>query len=209
MKPIKDIVEDAEGDLAKMNLFAIMNLFSTPVWHIDGTPEDILDEMIQGAYACKENVKTANRSNVSGYQSPCFTPDLFHKGAFEYLENQLKDTCPKFKLDVWWFNISGKGSYNVVHTHPKCDLALIWYLTDDDNKLSLCDPLWHSRAKLYAFLYGTDETPLRKDRNYHDVKKMNAKKGDIIIFPGDLAHYVETVETEQERISISMNLTLP
>ena len=47
MKPIKDIVEDAEGDLAKMNLFATMNLFSTPVWHIDGTPEDILDEMIQ------------------------------------------------------------------------------------------------------------------------------------------------------------------
>ena len=112
----------------------MINLFSTPVWHIEGTPENILDEMIQGAYDCKENVKTANRTNVLGYQSPCFTSDLFHKGASEYLFNQLKDTLPTWKIQVWWFNISGKGSYNTAHTHPQSDLAVVWYLTDDDNK---------------------------------------------------------------------------
>ena len=186
-----------------------MNLFSTPVWDIEGTPENILDEMIQGAYDCKENVKTANRTNVLGYQSPCFTSDLFHKGAFEYLRNQLKDTLPKFEIDVWWFNISGKGSYNTAHTHPQSDLAVVWYLTDDDNKLSLCDPHWHSRAKLYASLYGTDQSPLRKDRNYPYSKKMNAKKGDIVIFPADLIHQVEPHEKEEDSISISMNLVLP
>ena len=174
-----------------------MNLFSTPVWHIEGTPENILDEMIQGAYDCKENVKTANRTNVLGYQSPCFTSDLFHKGAFEYLRSQLKDTLPKFEIDVWWFNINGKGAYNTVHTHPNCNLALIWYLTDDDNKLILVDPHWHNRAKLYESLH----------RDYQ-FRRMNAKKGDIVIFPSDLMHQVEPHQKEEDRISISMNLLL-
>ena len=187
----------------------MINLFSTPVWHIKGTPENILNEMIQGAYDCKENVKTANRTNEGGYQSPCFKSDLFHKNAFEYLRNQLKDTLPKFEIDVWWFNISCKGSYNIVHTHPECNLALIWYLTDDDNKLILCDPHWHNRAKLYGSLYGAEESPLRKDRNYHHSKRMNAKKGDIVIFPSDLMHQVESHEGEEDRMSISMNLVLP
>ena len=176
----------------------MINLFSTPVWHIKGTPENILDEMIQGAYDCKENVKTANRTNVLGYQSPCFTSDLFHKNAFEYLRNQLKDTLPKFEIDVWWFNINGNGAYNTVHTHPECNLALIWYLTDDDNKLILVDPHWHNRAKLYESLH----------RDYQ-FRRMNAKKGDIVIFPSDLMHQVEPHQKEEDRMSISMNLVLP
>ena len=176
----------------------MINLFSTPVWHIKGTPENILNEMIQGAYDCKENVKTANRTNEGGYQSPCFKSDLFHKNAFEYLRNQLKDTLPKFEIDVWWFNISCKGSYNTVHTHPNCNLALIWYLTDDDNKLILVDPHWHNRAKLYESLH----------RDYQ-FRRMNAKKGDIVIFPSDLMHQVESHEGEEDRMSISMNLLLP
>ena len=38
---------------------------------------------------------------------------------------------------------------------------------------------------------------------------MNAKKGDIVIFPADLIHQVEPHEKEEDRISVSMNLLLP
>ena len=38
---------------------------------------------------------------------------------------------------------------------------------------------------------------------------MNAKKGDIVIFPSDLMHQVESHEGEEDRMSISMNLLLP
>ena len=37
---------------------------------------------------------------------------------------------------------------------------------------------------------------------------IDAKKGDILIFPSDLIHYVLPNPREEDRISISMNLRL-
>ena len=36
----------------------------------------------------------------------------------------------------------------------------------------------------------------------------NSKKGDILIFPGDIIHYVMPNPTETDRVCISMNLQL-
>ena len=47
-------------------------LFPTPVWHIEGAPQELVDELYKGAYACKESRKGNILSNQGGYQSPSF-----------------------------------------------------------------------------------------------------------------------------------------
>ena len=52
------------------------DLFSTPVWHLEGTPQELVDELYQGAYRFKEEVfkeeypSGDNRSSEGGYQTP-------------------------------------------------------------------------------------------------------------------------------------------
>ena len=87
-------------------------------------------------------------------------------------------------------HINGKGHWNHPHTHPNCDFALVLYLTDSDGLLQLMNPF-----------------PQRKfDKGSH--VSVDAKKGDIIIFPADIYHYVLPNPREEDRISISMNLQL-
>ena len=87
----------------------------------------------------------------------------------------------------WWYNINPKGSWNAAHTHRGVDMALIWYLTDSYGTLNLINP---SRIK--------------GEQNLN----LNPNKGDIIIFPGDIVHYVMPNPKETDRVCISMNLKL-
>ena len=87
----------------------------------------------------------------------------------------------------WWYNINPKGSWNAAHIHRGVDLALVWYLTDSYSTLNLINP---SRIK------GEENLNL------------NPNKGDIIIFPADIVHYVMPNPKETDRVCISMNLQL-
>ena len=171
------------------------DLFPTPVWHIEGTPQELVDELYQGAYRFKEQYQSTSISNEGGYQSPMFDWESFHPVGREYIENKVKiDKGPLIKKDFrvkeWWYNINGKGHWNLPHTHPKCDLALVWYLTDSDGLLYLMNPF---------------PQRLLEDGLYMPIP---AIKGDIIIFPSDIIHFVKPNPRDVDRICISMNLQL-
>ena len=165
------------------------DIFSTPVWHIEGAPQVLVDELYQGAYQFKEvYTDTPQRSNQGGYQTPAFDWEMFHPQGIEYIDKVVGDIF-KFKVESWWYNINGKGDWNIPHTHPNSDLALVLYLTDTDNLLTLVNP--HAQRKMSK----QNSSP-------------KTKKGDIIIFPSDIIHYVMPNPREEDRISISMNLQL-
>tara|TARA_B100000131_G_C17768146_1_gene472107 strand:- start:47 stop:580 length:534 start_codon:yes stop_codon:yes gene_type:complete len=171
------------------------DLFSTPVWHIEGTPQQLLDELYQGAYRFKEKYPAENRSSQEGYQTPTFELNKFHPQGQEYINKVIDETFEKnFKINrsEWWYNINPKGAWNIPHSHPGADFALVLYVTDSDQLLTLMDPNYHGR---FAFTHRADITP-------------PTKKGDILIFPADLKHYVKPNQKEKDRISISMNLQL-
>ena len=50
-----------------------------------------------------------------------------------------------------------------------------------------------------------DPFPQRHNSEHMTV---NGKKGDVVIFPTDLIHYVKPNPKEEDRVSISMNLQL-
>ena len=174
------------------------SLFSTPVWHIkDGTPQLLVEDLYKNAYHCRDNIKGVQVSNVKGYQSPCFNWESFHPSGItcikSIVDDILKDNIYKdFKVEGWWYNINPKGAFNKPHTHPYSDLALILYLTDSHECLSIMNPFTHLRPKLGIV----------------QNKVIDGRKGDIIIFPSDIIHFVTPHEEETDRVSISMNLQL-
>jgi len=176
------------------------DLFSTPVWHIEETPQKLVDELYQGAYKVKKKYPSNQMTNCGGYQSPAFEWEEFHPQGRKYITHTLKEAFAgeftnasfpvvDYKVSVWWYNINNQAHWNIPHTHPKSDLALVLYLTDSDGLLTLFNP--HAQR-------GIDK----------QNTSLNAKKGDIIIFPSDLIHYVMPNPREEDRISISMNLQL-
>ena len=167
------------------------NLFATPLWHIEETPQQLVDELYNGAYHFKEEYPPANRSNQGGYQTPNFHWEEFHPQGIEVINKLVYEAIEhEFKVESWWYNINGKGHWNHPHTHPGTDLALVLYLTDTDNLLTFINPF--SQRKL----------------NHVTGFQPKTKKGDILIFPADLLHYVMPNPREEDRISISMNLQL-
>ena len=175
-------------------------IFPTPIWHLEDTPQDIIDVLKQGAYEAKEKHSNAQRSNQGGYQSPCYEWEDFPvKEYFNRLlvsipfSNKSKVQIKGINAPSWWYNINSKGAWNIVHTHPDTSLALILYLTDTNHELSILNPHHHTRHFLHDF--------------YHYISP-TTKKGDILIFPADLMHFVKPNESERDRICVSMNLLL-
>ena len=166
-------------------------IFPTSVWHIKGTPQELVDELYQGAYQFKKRYKNNILSNQGGYQSPPFSWEEFHPVGKEYLKEAISNNIKNpYEIICWWFNINPKDSWNLPHTHPGSDLALVLYLTDTDDLLTFINPFSHrklSEASAYS-----PET----------------KKGDVLIFPADVIHFVRPNKRDTDRVSISMNLQL-
>ena len=171
------------------------DIFPTPVWHIEGAPLKLIDELYQGAYRIKEKYKSVPKSNQGGYQTPTLEWEIFHPEGKEYINNVVGDIF-KFKVESWWYNINGQGHWNVPHIHAGSDLALVLYVTDSDGLLNLMSP--HPMRLLDSQEYG----------GAGDHMRVTANKGDIVIFPCDLVHYVMPNPREEDRVSISMNLYL-
>jgi len=180
------------------------DLFPTPLWHIEGASQQLIDELYQGAYYFKEKCPSANKSNKGGYQTPTFGWKDFHPEGKKYIEKIINDILKEFKVNGWWYNINPKGTSNIPHTHPGSDFALVWYVTDSDGLLNLMTP--HPQRTIES---NTQSNELFvSDGQFPQIIKLNAKKGDILIFPADMWHFVNPNERDTDRISISMNLQL-
>ena len=174
--------------------------FGSPIWRAEA-------ELPRNAYEWAVEYKEDNpitkpqvRSSRGGYQSLPRTfdylPPLYRQHITEISEVLLGGK--KFKLGNWWLNVNQKGDFNMRHTHPMSDISGIWYLTDNHNTLTFEDPMSHSRYPLY--------------KNFPELVGagvfVNAKAGEILLFPADLPHYVNPHPEDSLRISVSFNMDL-
>ena len=166
-------------------------IFPTPVWHIEGAPQQLVEELYEGAYKFKEKYESVTKSNKGGYQTPILEWEMFHPEGKKYINNVVGDIF-KFKVEGWWYNINGQGDWNIPHTHPDVNIALVLYVTDSDGLLAFMNP---QPMRLI------DDQPV-------DYAAIKANKGDIIMFPSDLVHYVLPNPRKEDRISISMNISI-
>ena len=119
------------------------NIFETPIWYIE---KDLPEGVYEWALDMERNVKGTQLSNRGGYQS-----EWLDIPNFKYLDHlrSMMVFLPEFHFSNMWVNINRKGDYNWRHTHPGSDLACIWYITENLNKLVLEDHILMNADVIY------------------------------------------------------------
>lgn len=182
------------------------NLFPTQVWEIEhDVPKDIVDYVLN----VKETKKSVSLSNRAGsWHSLCslHKEEEFCSRYLNDLLNKVRelDFLPEFKVTACWFNVNGRGALNLPHTHPGCDLSLVWYIKTPENsgELEIENPFLFPRINLIDYF------PLEFNEE-HDIveyKPLPPAEGRCYIFPPDLRHSVSESNSDELRISFSANL---
>ena len=169
------------------------NIFETPLWLIEG---DLPKGMYDWSREYEKDTPSRGASNRGGYQS--IDKNGLDDIPFEYTDilREKLFFLPSFKFQNWWLNVNYKGNYNIVHTHPLSDLAVIWYMTDNHGLLKIRNPVAHQRWNVLDKL------------NIGIEKSIHATAGDIVVFPADIEHEVESHELREPRICLSFNIDL-
>ena len=143
----------------------------------------------------KSSTYTYIIASSEGREALIIDPVLENVGDYIKLLEELN------KLD-FWFNISKKYNFNSIHNHPRCDLSGVYYVKvpkGDCGDIAFRDPR-------PSVAYGN---PFIVER-YHggDLVVRKPEVGNMYIFPSSLDHSVKPNMTDDDRISISFNLTV-
>lgn len=189
------------------------DIFPTTVWsgRVNVNNDDVLDECYRLRDKYPDGV---NKSNFGGWQSEVYnlddiltevdTPvisDLGNKIIFfanKLCEQELNSTRLFEESGTgFWININEQFCYNVLHSHPKCDLIALYYAKIAPSQGNL--NLMRNDGSAHTLLYENVE-----DGGFF---KLNAEPGVVYIFPAHVLHYVEPNLVDDTRVSISFNIS--
>jgi len=146
-------------------------------------------------------------SNVGGFQSQSLNTidenikeNLFNKPALEYIKRFNKNY--KIELSNFWINSNNKNDYNLLHSHPECNISGVYYIQVPENSGRIVfqngDLTKMSNKNQFYF----------DDANFHSRYFLPVKEDDLILFSSETLHYVEPNRSNDERISVAFNLIL-
>ena len=99
-----------------------------------------------------------------------------------------------------WANYTKKGQWHHKHEHPNSFISGVFYVQAQKDI-----------DKIYFYKNGYQQIKLPTD-NYNlynsDSWWLGVETGQLILFPSHLTHMVQTVQTDETRISISFNTFL-
>ena len=103
----------------------------------------------------------------------------------------------KYFVSNSWVNVHDTGGYTRIHTHGPCTLTTAAYLNLPENGgyIEFLDPLEH--IKLYHMK--------NFDEEEFNWKKVEAKTGDVLIFPGWIKHRTQPNESDENRWVLTSN----
>jgi uncharacterized protein (TIGR02466 family) len=202
------------------NTLNIYTLFPTPV--IEKQIQnfyEIKDSLVEDIYEYESEVpKGTSYSNYGGWHSPT-EPQLFHTKRFEkyfdFIYQEIKYCLSKIldkSIDITydniinsWANINRKGNYNFCHYHPKGTLSVVLFVSCP-YRFSGNLVLRNSHTDLgHHEIYNQK---IKQDLNLKRSHKIEPFDGKLVIFPSSSFHYVESNETDMDRISIAMDIDL-
>ena len=152
------------------------------------------------------------RSNREGWQSDmgyCQSDDIVSTFIREEVVTYIQ-YCDMLKPGVkgyfkeMWYNINGKGSYNVMHSHPDSHLSgIFWLNVPKDSGETV---FFHPQAFNCGGEYQWYKTEYRDMNGLYTHMALQPEEGRMVIFPSYLFHRVERNNNRQDRISCSFNL---
>jgi uncharacterized protein (TIGR02466 family) len=191
-------------------------------------PVPVIEKQIENFYQIKDSLvddiyeyeskfpKKQSYNNCGGWQS-LEEHSLLHTKKFEkYFDILYQEIryCLSKVLDRSieltheniinsWANINRKGNCNICNHHSKGILSAVLFVSS---------PYRFSGDLVFNNLYtnlGHHEIyneKIKKDLNLKTFHKVEPFDGKLIIFPASTFHYVESNETDMDRITISLDI---
>lgn len=193
-------------------------LFPVPVGcYIDDDFLEIKDQLLSMCYY-EMSIDTKGRtvSNRLGWQSNL---KWFHEDRNKLFYDYLHKMCEKlfyesfdhsgelsFTITDCWININPTGAYNNSHTHPGCDYTGVFYvnLPKDESPIVFDSHLSHSSGttfSMYSEIY-------KNQYCLHSEVEFQPREGALLIFPSSLRHFVDENRSEDDRVSIALNICI-
>jgi uncharacterized protein (TIGR02466 family) len=104
-----------------------------------------------------------------------------------------------------WINYGRKGDFNPIHTHDAL-LSGVMYMCQDDGITKEQEEGSHGRATsgipgMTHFVHDLNHSPLNRFTYSNPFVK-----GELLMFPSFLTHWVNPFQTDGERVTIAFNI---
>ncbi len=189
----------------------LKNIFTSYLYEkkLDINSRDLHEHILEIESKDREGVLLTNRG---GWQSKVFTErNIFNRKLFDSIDLMIEEVKNQteqnidLKLESYWYNINRNGSYNIPHNHVALNnnvyMSGVFYIqtTSDSGNLVFRrnDPLvslmFHENNTSNFNKYNSTTWIVEPTNNY------------CVLFPSYLEHYVESNNSNENRISMSFN----
>ncbi len=187
-------------------------IFPVPIHQFDVNGfGEIQNELIDYAYGLKKKEpKGVSLSNYGGWQSTGFhienEDDILH----HFIINSLSG-FPVIQKSVniivnAWVNINKPGDYNTKHQHPNCNLSGVLWIKAPQNSGEI---VFQSPVEFQTYTEIESYTEeFKNHNNYFHSYYFTPTEGRILVFPSHLQHEVFENKSNEDRISVSFNISL-
>jgi len=179
----------------------ILSLFPTAVARYE-LGRDFTDEELD--FVWTQNA-VENKLNLYSADSYVFKQKAL-SGLNEFskrcIEHYLKSIiCPEnpvsLRITQSWLNYTKRGQSHHLHKHLNSFLSGVLYIEAEEEKDQICFVTPCANDSI-------DLTPRSLNRFNSKEWLLSVKKGDLLLFPSSLGHFVPTTDTER-RVSLSFN----
>jgi uncharacterized protein (TIGR02466 family) len=199
-----------------MTLDSIDSLFPIPLWRFSVAEDGLNDCLLAEIKKRRSSEPGISNSNRRGWQSE---RDLFQRREPAHLRllsvfkettlQALRSLDPDADRDAMrigmngWINVNPPGGYNGPHQHTDAFLSGVYYVSVPSGK--------SERGGAIEFL---SPHPIRQlgglIKNAMLVERLpvQPKAGDLLMFPGQLPHWVHPNDSGKERVTIAFNATV-
>ena len=195
-------------------------LFPTPLWEIPkvGVEKQPLLDFVK--YVREEDPNGRVSSNEGGWQSWDFEEQVCDTNPLKDIKDAIirhaYAVCDEWafkdyilKMTNLWINVNKRGDNNVVHTHPGAVLSGAYYLDVPDccsgniTFMNTFDKIHMKEA------WGCNANFNRAHHNEYNDDEYDVYPQDdtLLFFPAYLMHRVHKSSSDEERISISFNIS--
>ena len=188
-------------------------IFSTPAFVDDIQNTDLEKEaLIKLAYKMKSKEPSQEKTNVGGYQTRGIKKSNEFLNLVAKLQQNINENLNTYqydcKLDInvgnAWLNINNKGHSNKPHVHPLSEFACVYYLKTPKD----CGNIILIKDSFYR-MDGIADLPAKETNILNcDSFFIEPRENRFVMFPGYVEHLVEKNNSNEDRISLSFNLSV-
>jgi uncharacterized protein (TIGR02466 family) len=187
----------------------VNNIFPTPVWAVDLTPDDtvIMNAELMRAIEGLMTPRPVLPPGVNWQTDPTIHRLPQFAGIVRLVEEAARSAVDFLKLQPrdlavtgMWANVNPPGGRNQWHTHPNNFLASVYYIQtpEDEDRIVFEDP----RPQAYVMMPRVTASNIYNGNNI----TFKVKAGRLVMFPAWLKHSVPANNSKRDRISIAFNL---